>query len=141
MRIRVISAVVILYLLMVAVSVVYTALFVWLIKKMIMLDGWVLNSVVGIIFVAQLFMSFRYSAPGLKAEVLGIEAGLKKQPLAAIYYEIITAAMLATFFIMMFVRRFFSLVGVLSWVITGLVFLIVFLGFFVRVKKLRCRSS
>lgn len=139
MRIKDLAVVIVSYQLVVSLCVVHTAFVVWLIKKLVLLEGWVLNVVAGAIFVGLLIFNFRYVFPELKNYALGISTGAKKPPSAAIYFDIVVGSMLATFFIMMFVEQFLPLEGAIYMAVAALVFSVVCVGFVVRTRSLRVR--
>lgn len=140
MRIKDLFDVIFLYLLTIAICVVYTAFFVWLIRRLVLLDGWAFKVVAGAIFLILLVVNFRYYVPDQKAVARGLPIDFERQSLGAIYFGIVIGSMFSTGVIMAFIERFISLVGAPYLVVTGLVFLIVFFGVFVWVKKLRSRS-
>ncbi|WP_139273029.1 hypothetical protein [Pseudomonas migulae] len=139
MRIKDLVVVIVVYQLVVSLCIVQAAFFVWLTKKLVVLEGWVFFVVAGAIFVGLLIFNIRYVVPELKSDVLGLPSGAKKKPNAAIYFDIFAGSMLGSFFIMMFVDRFFFLESTLYSVVAILVFLILVVGFVIRVKSLRAR--
>lgn len=139
MRIKDLVVVIVVYQLVVSLCIVQAAFFVWLTRKLVVLEGRVFFVVVGAIFVGLLIFNIRYVVPELKSDALGLPLDAKKQPNAAIYFDIFAGSMLGTFFIMMFVERFFLLEGALYSVVAAWVFLIISVGFIIRTKSLRAR--
>lgn len=138
-RIKNLVVVIVTYQLVISLCVVYAAFFVWLIRRLVVLEGWVFNVVSGAIFVVLLVFNFRYVVPELKSYALGVSSGDKKSPSAAVYFDIVVGSMLSTFFIMMFVERFFLLEGAPYFAVMVVVFLVICVSFFVREKSSRSR--
>lgn len=141
MRIKNFVVLIVLYQLVVSICVVHTAFFVWLIRKFVALDGWILNTVVGVIFLALLIFNCCYHVPDLKAHALGLPPDFNKLPKGAVYFDLFSGAMLVTFFIMAFVERFFPLVGAPYFFVAGGVFLIICVVFWTRAKAQRSHSG
>lgn len=138
-RIKNLVVVIVTYQLVISLCVVYAAFFVWLIRRLVVLEGWVFNVVSGAIFVVLLVFNFRYVVPELKSYALGVSSGDKKSSSAAVYFDIVVGSMLSTFFIMMFVERFFHLEGAPYFAVMVVVFLVICVSFFVREKSSRSR--
>ena len=113
---------------------VYTIFFIWLLRKLAPLEGVILQAMTVLIFLIFGVMHYLYYTPALKAHLTGLSEPPKKPPLFVICFDMVGGSMLSTFFIMAFVEEFFSLDEAMHMVVTYLVFVVLILTLFIRLK-------
>ena len=111
---------------------IYTIFFIWLLRKLVPLEGVILQAMTVLIFLLFGVMHYLYFTPALKAHLTGLSEPPKKSPLFVICFDMVGGSMLSTFFIMAFVEEFFSLDEAMHMVVTYLVFVVLILTLFIR---------
>lgn len=113
---------------------VCTIFFIWLLRKLVPLEGMILQAMTVLIFLIFVVMHYLYYMPALKANLTGLSEPPKKSPLFVVYFDMVGGSMLSTFFIMAFVEEFVSLGEAMHMVVTFLVFVVLISTLFIRFK-------
>ncbi|WP_152974884.1 hypothetical protein [Pseudomonas sp. RIT-PI-q] len=93
-----------------------------------------------IMFVFLLFINFRYCSKSLIDFSLGRDVRVERDSAWVVYFGVFISSLLVSAVIVQEVEKQFPLVGVLYFFISGLVFVMVFSGLCIYVKRLRRQS-
>lgn len=137
MRLRVFFTVLISDLITIMLSMLYAALFAWLIERVIPLDGMYYWCVLGAFFVFLSFINFYYSAPSYVDVSLGRDVNPGRDAAWVAYFGAFSGSLFLTAVIVIQIDQIFPLQGRLSYVVSGIVFTLVLVCLLVCVMKLR----
>jgi hypothetical protein len=140
MRLRVFFTVLVSDLLTVMICMFYTVFLVSLLEKVISLSGICYWVVLGLMFVFLLFVSFRYYSQSFIDVSLGRDVNPERDSAWAVYFGVFISSLFVAAVILQDIDKAFPLAGASSFVVTAVVFIMVFVGFFICVKKLRRRK-
>lgn len=140
MRLRVFFTVLVSDLLTVMLSMLYAAFLAWLIEKMIPLSGVYYWLVLGAIFVFLLFVDFYYCSPNYIDVSLDRDINPKRDSAWVAYFGVFIGSLFLTTVIVLQIDQVFSLKGELSFVVSTVIFMFVFVCFCIYIMRLRRRK-
>lgn len=137
MRVRDFLKVLMSDLLTVIVCVLYTVFLVGLIEEVVDLGGGVYWVVLSVVFTSLLFLNFRYYSPSLIAISLGRPVDVERQSVGAVYIGVFIGSLLVAAIIFQEVGKVFCLEGLFSFVVSLVIFIMVFVSLGLYVRRLR----
>lgn len=140
MRLRVFFTVLISDLLTVMLSMVYAAFLAWLIERVIPLSGVYYWLMLGAVFVFLLFVDFYYCSRSYIDVSLGRDLKPERDSAWVAYFGVFIGSLFLTTVVVLQVDQEFSLEGKISFVFGVAVFMLVFVCFFICIRRLRRRG-
>lgn len=140
MRLRVFFTVLISDLLTVMLSMVYAVFLAWLIERVIPLGGVYYWLVLGTIFIFLLLVDFYYCSPSYIDVSIGRDLKPERDSAWVAYFGVFIGSLFMTTIIVLQVDQEFSLKGTISFVFSIAVFILVFICFFIYIRRLRRKN-
>lgn len=127
-------------LLTVMLSMVYAAFLAWLLERVIPLSGVYYWLMLGAIFVFLLFVDFYYCSRSYIDVSLGRDLKPERDSAWVAYFGVFIGSLFLTTVVVLQVDQEFSLEGKISFVFGVAVFMLVFVCFFICIRRLRRRD-
>lgn len=140
MRLRVFLTVLISDLLTVMLSILHAAFLAWLIERVIPLGGVYYWLVLGAIFVFLLFVNFYYCSPSYIDVSLGCDFKPERDTAWVAYFGVFIGSLFLTTVVILQIEQEFFLEGKFSFVLSVAAFVLIFICFFICIRRLRRRK-
>lgn len=140
MRLRVFFIVLISDLLTVMLSIFYAAFLAWLIERVIPLGGVYYWLVLGTIFVFLLLVNFYYCSPSYIDVSLGRDLKPERDSAWVAYFGVFISSLFLATVIVLQIDQELSPKGTISFVFSVAVFMLIFICFFIYIRRLRRKN-